>query len=102
MKGETQGAYVEPTIGPYDYWAIEYAYRPLPKDTEVEELARIAARGATDPLLAFSSDEESIAGLDPDASQFDLGSEPLVVSATTASDFAGALAAAAGEATEAR
>ena len=77
VKGEPQGAYVEPTIGPYDYWAIEYAYRPLPKETETEDLAKIAARGATDPLLAFSSDEEAIAGLDPDASQFDLGSEPL-------------------------
>ena len=78
VKGESQGAYVEPTIGPYDYWAIEYAYRPLPKETENQELAKIAARGATDPLLAFSSDEESVAGLDPDASQFDLGSDPLL------------------------
>jgi hypothetical protein len=78
VKGEAQGAYVDPTIGPYDYWAIEYAYRPLPKETESEELAKIAARGANDPLLAFSSDEESIAGLDPDASQFDLGSDPLL------------------------
>jgi len=78
VKGERQGAYVEPTIGPYDYWAIEYAYRPLPRDTEIDELAKIAARGATDPLLAFSSDEETIAGLDPDASQFDLGTDPLV------------------------
>jgi len=78
VKGEQQGAYVEPTIGPYDYWAVEYAYRPLPKETENDELSRIAARGATDPLLAFSSDEESVAGLDPDASQFDLGTDTLV------------------------
>ncbi len=78
VKGEAQGAYFEPTIGPYDYWAIEYAYRPLPKETEADELAQIAARGATDPLLAFSSDEEAIAGLDPDASRFDLGSDPLL------------------------
>ena len=78
VKGESQGAYVEPTIGPYDYWAIEYAYKPLPKETENEDLAKIASRGATDPLLAFSSDEESVAGLDPDASQFDLGSDPIL------------------------
>jgi hypothetical protein len=77
-NGEAQGAYFEPTIGPYDYWAIEYAYRPLPRQTENDELAKIAARGATDPLLAFSSDEEAIAGLDPDASRFDLGSDPLL------------------------
>lgn len=78
VKGEPQGAYVEPSIGPYDYWAIEYGYRLLPKETENEELAKIAARGATDPLLAFSSDEEAEVGLDPDASQFDLGSDPLL------------------------
>ncbi len=34
LKGEPQGAYVEPTLGPYDYWAIEYAYKPLPKATK--------------------------------------------------------------------
>jgi len=78
VKGETQGAYVVPSIGPYDYWAIEYAYRPLAKESENEELKKIAARGATDPLLAYSSDEESIAGLDPDVSQYDLGSDPLL------------------------
>ncbi len=78
VKGERQGAYVESTLGPYDYWAIEYAYRPLPKETEADELAKIAARGATDPLLAYSSDEEVIAGLDPDVSQFDLGSDPIL------------------------
>jgi hypothetical protein len=77
-NSEAQGAYFEPTIGPYDYWAIEYAYRQLPRQTENDELARIAARGATDSLLAFSSDEEAIAGLDPDASRFDLGSDPLL------------------------
>ncbi|HMP08122.1 MAG TPA: zinc-dependent metalloprotease, partial [Lacipirellulaceae bacterium] len=27
-KGETQGDYATTTIGPYDYWAIEYAYKP--------------------------------------------------------------------------
>jgi hypothetical protein len=78
LNGEGQGAYFESTIGPYDYWAIEYAYRDLPKESEAAELEKIAARGATDPLLAFSSDEEAIAGLDPDASRFDLGSDPLV------------------------
>ena len=78
VKGEAQGAYFDPTIGPYDYWAIEYAYRPLPRETEADDLAKIAARGATDPLLAFSSDEEAIAGLDPDVSRFDLGSDPIL------------------------
>jgi hypothetical protein len=78
VKGEQQGAYVDPTIGPYDYLAIEYGYRPLPAATENQELARIAAKGATNPLLEFSSDEEAEVGLDPDASMFDLGDDPLV------------------------
>ena len=63
--GERQGEYHQSTLGPYDYWAIEYAYAPLEPATEAQELARIAARGATDPLLAFSSDQESAAGHRP-------------------------------------
>src|SRR5262249_13420060 len=27
-KGDKQGDYFSDTIGPYDYWAIEYAYKP--------------------------------------------------------------------------
>ncbi len=29
LKGEKQGAYFTPTLGAYDYWAIEYAYKPF-------------------------------------------------------------------------
>jgi hypothetical protein len=75
--GERQGQYHQSTLGPYDYWAIEYAYRPLDPATEAQELGEIAARGATDPLLAFSSDQEMAAGIDPAASQFDFGADPL-------------------------
>ncbi len=28
-KGKKQGDYYSTTIGPYDYWAIEYAYKPV-------------------------------------------------------------------------
>ena len=28
-KGEVQGNYYTTTIGPWDYWAIEYAYKPI-------------------------------------------------------------------------
>ncbi len=76
-RGEAQGEYHQSTLGPYDYWAIEYAYKPLDPTAEKAELDRIAARGATDPRLAFSSDEESSSGVDPDASQFDFGSDSL-------------------------
>jgi hypothetical protein len=80
LKGEPQGEYSMATLGPYDYWAIEYAYRPLPPEREAEELARIAAR-SSEPLHAFAFDEETNAGLDPDASAGDLGADPLAYAA---------------------
>ena len=33
-----------PALGPYDYWAIEYGYRPLAKEEEAGALQRIAGR----------------------------------------------------------
>ena len=53
LRGETQGEYSMTTLGPYDYWAIEYAYKPIAPEQEAEELAKIAAR-STEPLLAFA------------------------------------------------
>ncbi|MFC4160305.1 zinc-dependent metalloprotease [Chitinimonas lacunae] len=76
LKGESQGAYNMQTLGPYDYWAIEYAYKPITPEKEEAELAKILAR-STDPVLAFASDEEAYEGADPEASVFDLGSDPL-------------------------
>ena len=78
-NGEKQAEYVMSTLGPYDYWAIEYAYKPIIAANEKDELARIAAR-STEPLLAFATDEEAISqfgGTDPDVNQFDLGTDPL-------------------------
>jgi hypothetical protein len=63
-------------LGPYDFWAIDYAYRPLDVADERAELARIAARSA-EPELAFGTDEDAALGLDPQVLQFDLGSDPL-------------------------
>jgi hypothetical protein len=64
------------TLGPYDDWAIEYAYRTLDADKESAELARIAARSG-EPELAFATDEDNFLGVDPEALQFDLGSDPV-------------------------
>ncbi|MEN9867324.1 MAG: hypothetical protein RL748_2914, partial [Pseudomonadota bacterium] len=76
-KGDAQGEYVMSTLGPYDYWAIEYAYKPLDPANEAAELAKIAAR-STEPLLAYGTDEDSGGQvLDPDVNVFDLGSDPL-------------------------
>lgn len=81
VDGERQGSYNNSTLGAYDYWAIEYAYKPLDAATESAELAKIAAR-STEPALAFGDDADAGGfggndGLDPLANRFDLGDDPL-------------------------
>ena len=62
LKGEAPTTLVNSTLGAYDYWAIEYAYKPLPQDQEAAELARIAAR-STEPELAYGDDvDQGIGG----------------------------------------
>ena len=77
---ERQGEYVMSTLGPYDYWAIEYAYRDFPKGAdEQKELSKIAAR-SNEPQLAYATDEEigsNEDAADPEVNQRDLGSDPL-------------------------
>jgi hypothetical protein len=80
LPGERRADLFSRTIGPYDQWAIEYAYRPLDPKMEVEELERIASR-STEPLLAFADDADADGfgseGVDPLVNRFDLGSDPL-------------------------
>lgn len=86
-KGKPQGAYHMATLGAYDYWAIEYAYKPLDPAREKIELAKLAAKGEKDPLLAYATDEDAggfggLQGMDPEANRFDLGRDPLQYLAT--------------------
>ena len=67
-------------LGPYDFWAIEYAYKPIAADQEKAETGRIAAR-SNQPEMAFGTDEDNFLGIDPDVLQFDLGSDPLAFAA---------------------
>jgi len=78
--GEKAAAPFQATLGPYDYWAIEYAYRPLPADQQAAALAKIAAR-SSEPELAYGTDEDNFLGVDPDALQFDLGNDVLAFAA---------------------
>ena len=73
--GTPQGYYYTPTIGPYDYWAIEYGYKEISAN-ESEELAKIASRGA-DPALQYATDEDVFLGADPRVNLFDLGHNPI-------------------------
>jgi hypothetical protein len=81
VKGEKQAEYSMSTLGPYDYWAVEYAYKEIDPAAEPAELAKLASR-STEPYLAFANDEDAgygtmRIGIDPDANRFDLGSDPL-------------------------
>ncbi|HSQ10891.1 MAG TPA: zinc-dependent metalloprotease [Burkholderiaceae bacterium] len=76
LKGEVQGQYYASALGAYDYWAIEYAYKSIAPEQEATELATIAAR-ASDPQLAFATDADAAAAIDPTANIWDLGSDPL-------------------------
>lgn len=71
-----QGLYYTPTIGPYDYWAIEYGYKQISGD-EKAELAKIASRSG-EPGLAYATDEDTRT-IDPDplTNKSDLGKDPL-------------------------
>jgi hypothetical protein len=73
--GGKQGAFWNTKLGPYDFWAIEYAYKPLAAETEAAELAKIAAR-AGEPGHAYATDEDLI-GLDPDSRPWYLGADAL-------------------------
>ncbi len=82
-RGAKQGEYHQSTLGPYDYWAIEYAYKVIDGATpeaEEPELRKIASRAA-DPKLAYATDEDAGFGpgldMDPVVNRFDLGSDPL-------------------------
>lgn len=77
-KGTKQGDYFTTTIGPYDYWAIEYAYKPLSggTDGEGEELKKIARRGA-ETGHDYGTDEDLFQSSDPLINLWDLGSDPL-------------------------
>ncbi len=75
------------TLGPYDYWAIEYAYKPLPGGAaEQKDALDAIARRSADPklalALAYGTDEDNALGLDPEALTFDLGRDPIAFART--------------------
>lgn len=84
-EASQQGAFATPTLGPYDYWAIDYGYRQFqkkdddekaPKD-EKEMLERIASRCA-EPGLDYATDEDtSDMYPDPLVNRWDDGRDPM-------------------------
>ncbi len=85
--GQTGGAPFQTTLGPYDFWAIEYGYSDLPESpAEAERKLRDIARRSADPkwaqALAYGSDEDEALGIDPQALTFDLGNDPIAFART--------------------
>jgi hypothetical protein len=72
LDKKKQGDYFSTTIGPYDYWAIEYAYKPVKEDKELEKIAAKAPQ----PELTYGTDEDMFLNPDPRINAFDLG-DPL-------------------------
>ena len=71
-KGKPQGDWNTKTLGPYDYWAIEYGYSLKDDPKELQKIAsRVAEAG-----LAYATDEDTW-GSDPLVNRFDMGSDPL-------------------------
>ena len=81
-EGEVQGDYWQTRLGPYDFWAIEYAYAPYDPnsgESEAAMLDRIAGKVAA-AGLQYGTDEDAWfgpRGMDPLAPRYDLGSDQL-------------------------
>ena len=78
-----QGDYYTTTIGPWDYWVIEYAYKPIDgnkPESELPELGKIASKVATSELRYATDGDASMyqyRDLDPLVNRWDLGADPL-------------------------
>jgi hypothetical protein len=79
-QGVKQGDYFTQTLGPYDEWAIAYGYAPSPDNRTPQSERRFLeaiARRAPEPDLAYATDEDVFARLDPQTNVFDLSSDLL-------------------------
>ena len=82
-EGQEQGDYYTKTIGPWDYWVVEYAYKPIDAskpEGELKALGEIASRVAASDLT-YGTDEDAYGyrfrDLDPLVNRWDLGDDPL-------------------------
>ena len=77
---ESVGKYFQTMLGPYDYWAIEYAYGfPSENESEKEYLNNIASR-VSEPYLQYGTDEDarsSSRGIDPACSRHDMSNDAI-------------------------
>ena len=83
IKNNSEGSFFQTVLGKYDYWVIEYAYKPLEPGSKMSEagmLEKIAEK-VSDPALQYGTDEDaygfSTRGIDPYCNLFDLGTDPV-------------------------
>ena len=70
-----------PNIGPYDKYAIEWGYRPLPEKTAKEEkkiLDQWILKHAGDPIYRFGAQQSGV--IDPTSQTEDLGDDSMLAS----------------------
>jgi len=88
LNEKNQGYYFSPTLGPYDYWVVEYSYSQFKKKKEKEKLKKIASK-STNHDLSYATDEDTrgvdFSDMDPYTATFDLGSDPMTYATTTIS-----------------
>ncbi|WP_016875652.1 zinc-dependent metalloprotease [Chlorogloeopsis fritschii] len=80
-QGSNQGDYFPNMVGPYDRWAIEYGYTPIPAATTNAEkpfLDKIAQQSYK-PEYSYATDED-VYDLDPTADAWDNSANVLVYS----------------------
>lgn len=74
------GARLIPMLGPYDKYAIEWGYSPVPgaatPEAEKSALDAIAARQVADPMLRFGGEDEA-SRVDPTVQMEDLSNDPV-------------------------
>ena len=76
---DTQPQFITRTVGPYDYWAIEYGYRNVeaPHTDEAEMLKSITDRVA-ESGLGYGTDEDCFFfSPDPHINRYDYGDDPV-------------------------
>ncbi|MGH6647136.1 zinc-dependent metalloprotease [Aquabacterium sp.] len=80
LPGRPAPAAFQTTLGPYDYWAIEYGYKAIdgPEAPALRQIAERSADPAWADKLDFGTDEDDYLGLDPQSLTFDLGRDPVV------------------------
>jgi len=81
-KGTKQGKYFQTAVGPYDDWAIAYAYSEANRNGGVSEKEMLSSimQHAGEPALAYGTDEDAMdgaMGLDPICIRYDLGRDPI-------------------------